>query len=182
MSASKKSIRRAACGLGSALLIASCQDFLPEVGAPAPLGEGGAGDAGTGDGGAHDAFFLGDAPGAHQVSFALEIRPIMNRLKDDPAGPGCASCHYTTAGDQQGIDQGGLNLTTLGELRRGGITSANIIAIPGNPEGSALVQKLRGTYKVGLRMPRSGPPYLRDDETQLVADWIAQGARGADNE
>ena len=144
----------------AALLLVACGDFLPEVGTGMSAH---AGDAGN-------------------VSFARDIRPIMNRLKDDARGPGCASCHYTTSGDHQGIDLGGLDMTTLGSLRKGGITSAGTIAIPGNPEGSALVQKLRGTYKLGARMPRSGPPYLTDAETQLFVDWIAAGAKGEDSE
>lgn len=140
--------------------LAGCGDFLPEVGSGAPA----------------------DAVDAGKVSFARDIRPIMNRLKDDPRGPGCASCHYATSADHQGIDLGGLDLTTLGSLRKGGITSAGTIAIPGNPDGSAIVQKLRGTYKLGARMPRSGPPYLTDAETQLFVDWIAAGAKGEDSE
>ncbi len=141
-------------------LLAACGEFLPETGELQSEYETDAG----------------------KVSFARDIRPIMNRLKDDPSGPGCASCHYTTSGDHQGIDLGGLDMTSLGSLRKGGITSAGTIAIPGNPDGSAIVQKLRGTYKLGARMPRSGPPYLTDAEIQLFVDWIAAGAKGEDSE
>jgi mono/diheme cytochrome c family protein len=149
---------RAVCA--AAFLLAACADFTPEVGTGASAQSGDAG----------------------RVSFARDLRPILNRLKDDPRGPGCASCHYTTAGDHQGIDLGGLDMTTLGSLRKGGITRAGTIAIPGNPEGSAIVQKLRGTYKLGARMPRSGPPYLTDAEIQLFVDWIDAGAKGEDSE
>ena len=73
-------------------------------------------------------------------------------------------------------------MTTLGQLRKGGHTSGATIVIAGEPDQSALIQKLRGTYPYGVRMPYSGPPYLTDAEIQLFADWIAQGAVGTDDE
>ena len=54
--------------------------------------------------------------------------------------------------------------------------------IPGDPEGSAIVQKLRGTYAKGVRMPKSGPPYWSDEDIGKVKTWIAEGARGDDSE
>ena len=50
--------------------------------------------------------------------------------------------------------------------------------IPGDPENSYLVQKLRGDPGiVGLRMPRNGPPYLTDDQINLIKQWIQDGAK-----
>ncbi len=50
--------------------------------------------------------------------------------------------------------------------------------LPGDPENSYLVQKLRGDAGiVGLRMPRNGPPYLTDAEIELVKQWIQAGAQ-----
>jgi hypothetical protein len=52
-----------------------------------------------------------------------------------------------------------------------------IRVVPGNAEGSYLVQKLRGDAGiVGLRMPRNGPPYLTDDQINQVIQWINAGA------
>ena len=52
-----------------------------------------------------------------------------------------------------------------------------IRVIPGNPEGSYLIQKLEGASGiVGLRMPRNGPPYLTDGQILIVKRWIALGA------
>jgi hypothetical protein len=116
------------------------------------------------------------------VSFARDIRRLMNRSETDPSGPGCSHCHYRTTGTQQGIIEGQIDMTTLGDLRRGGKTSHARVIVPGDPEASAIVQKLRGTYPVGARMPWSGPPYWTDAEIELMARWIAQGARGADDE
>ena len=64
----------------------------------------------------------------------------------------------------------------------GGATSRMTIIVAGRPDDSAIVQKLKGTYFTGKRMPFDGPPYLQDAEIQIVADWIAQGAVGAYNE
>lgn len=51
-----------------------------------------------------------------------------------------------------------------------------ITAGQGRPEYSYLVYKLLGDGPVwGARMPLGAPP-LSDDETRLVADWIAAGA------
>lgn len=138
------------------------------------------------DGGGSSADAGGDGAivfGPKTVSFSRDIRPLMNRTETDPAGPGCSMCHYrTNGGAQMGINEGQLDMTTLGDLRRGGKTSGAGIIIPGNPNGSALVQKLRGTYASGSRMPWNGPPYWKDEEIERVATWIAEGAQGADDE
>jgi hypothetical protein len=117
------------------------------------------------------------------VSFAATIRPWMNRSAQDPEGHGCKACHYTTATNPTGIEIGGLDLTTLASLRRGGVTSGANIVVPGRPCESALVQKLRGDYgPVPVRMPKDGPPYWPSLWIQAVSDWIAEGAHGADDE
>lgn len=47
--------------------------------------------------------------------------------------------------------------------------------VPGNPEASELVRRIRGQARP--RMPHDGPPYLDNDEIQLITDWVSQGAR-----
>jgi hypothetical protein len=144
-----------------------CSDVAPLVGpqrVTSPLADGGA------------------LPDGGIVSFKRDIRPILDRLPTDPAGPGCRQCHYRTQSTHVGLDLGGLDLTTLGSLREGGGTSGARIVVPGRPEESAIIQKLRGTYPFGTRMPKSGPPFLAPSEIDLVATWIAQGAKGADDE
>jgi hypothetical protein len=123
-----------------------------------------------------------DSDPAHAVSFGSDIRPLMNRLGTDPTGHGCIKCHYSTQPKHIGTDQTGLDLSSLGTLRRGGITSGTHIVLAGRPCESAIVQKLEGDYFVGSRMPRDGPPYWSPSEIQLVIDWIAEGASGADDE
>jgi hypothetical protein len=150
--------------LGScALLVASCSDLAPLVGKPAPIVES-------------------ETASPTGVSFARDIRPLMNRSVDDPSGRGCKACHDPRASVHIGTDLGGLDFTTLKSLREGGGTSGRNIIIPGKPDDSALVQKLRGTYAYGTRMPKNGPPFWSKAEIQLVVDWIAQGAKGRDDE
>ncbi len=108
------------------------------------------------------------------VDFARDIRPILDQR--------CKLCHYSTEAAHPGTDASGLDLSTLGALRRGGNNTQQNIVIPYAPDGSAIVLKLRGTFTVGVRMPKNGPPYLSDEQIDLVATWIAQGAKGDDSE
>jgi len=138
------------------------------------------------DGGALDA---GAEPcsevGPDEVCFGRDIRPLIDRPvppRGDTTTPkGCRSCHYSTELRHNGIDLGGLDLSTLGELRKGGGSSGKRIIVSGKPDESAIVQALRGTYPHANRMPK-GSNYWLDSEIQLVADWIAQGGKGQDRE
>jgi hypothetical protein len=49
--------------------------------------------------------------------------------------------------------------------------------LPGDPENSYLIHKVEGRPGiVGLRMPRSGPPYLTDGQILVIKRWIEIGA------
>jgi hypothetical protein len=148
---------------------ASCAWLDPEVGAlrPADTADA-AGDA--------------DAPAASPVSFKRDIRPLMDRASTDATGHGCRACHYSTQPSHLGLDATGLDLATLGALRRGGVTSGSHLVVAGDPASSALVQKLEGTYATGARMPRDGPAYWSPEDIAKVKRWIAEGALGADDE
>jgi Planctomycete cytochrome C len=116
------------------------------------------------------------------ITFAHDIRPLIARLADDPSGPGCKKCHYSTQPEHVGFDLGGLDLATLGSLRKGGTTSGDHIVVPGDPESSVIIQKLEGTYGYGAQMPRNSPRHLGVEEIDLVKSWILAGAKGADDE
>ena len=107
------------------------------------------------------------------VVFARDVRPLLDGS--------CKRCHYATEPVHPGTDASGLDLSTLGALRRGGNDTHENIVVPYSPEGSAIVQKLRGTFRIGQRMPRNGP-YWSEENIDLVARWIAQGAKGDDSE
>ena len=139
----------------------------------APSSATAANDAGSLDGG------TAEGGASRPVVFSRDIRPILGRSDGPPAG--CKRCHYKAESAAQGYELGGLDLTTLGTLRKGGISSGRSIVIAGDPDGSAIVKKLEGTYARGARMPKDLVP-LSGDEIGLVRRWIAEGARGTDDE
>jgi hypothetical protein len=167
---------RTFCALAAPFGLAACLDLTPVVGSR-PLNEDERDpktDTGTAvtDG-------VADGP---KISFANDIRPMIKRSASDPDSKGCYPCHDGKAAKHVGVDLGGLDLSTLGKLREGGGTSGKKIVIPGDPANSALVQKLKGTYPFGTRMPKSGPPFWGDGEIAIVEQWIAEGAQGDDSE
>ncbi|MCL2450528.1 MAG: hypothetical protein FWD17_16390 [Polyangiaceae bacterium] len=152
-------------GLFCAATFAACGEAVPETGTLAP------------------ACVDADSDPTADVPFASMIRPWMDRSETDPLAHGCKRCHYASAPEPMGIELGGLDMTTLASLRRGGRTSGTNIVIPGKPCESVLVQKLRGDYGAApARMPKDGPPYWPDNWIQAVSDWIAEGAHGADDD
>jgi hypothetical protein len=82
----------------------------------------------------------------------------------------------------QGALLSGFDISTLGELRKGGGSTGIRIIVPRKPDDSAMVQALRGQFGSN-RMPKGGP--FHDDDSdlmQLLTTWIAEGAKGADRE
>ena len=114
------------------------------------------------------------------VVFSRDIRPLMDRA-DGPTTFGCKRCHYPGQPDPQGLQLAALDLSSLGTLRRGGVSSGTSVVIAGDADGSALVQKLEGTYTRGARMPKDRSPWSAA-EIALVRRWIQEGAKGADGE
>jgi Planctomycete cytochrome C len=110
-----------------------------------------------------------------EIVYARDVLPIFRQENN------CKYCHDAGEQNPQGYFLGGLDFTNLGTIRRGGVSSAGTIIVPGNPDASALIQKVEGTYKQGSRMPRGRPPLTRA-EIAILRRWIAQGAKGKDNE
>jgi hypothetical protein len=112
-----------------------------------------------------------DSNPATPVDFKTQVRPIIDAR--------CASCHVYGRGTEQGYREVGFDQGTLGTLRKGGTNTRTNILVPGKPCSSAYVQKIRGTFATGARMPRNAPPLSRE-EIQVIMDWIAEGAAGND--
>lgn len=53
-------------------------------------------------------------------------------------------------------------------------TADRVRVVPGNPEASELLRRIRG--QALPRMPFDGPPYLTGDEIALIEQWIDDGA------
>lgn len=89
-------------------------------------------------------------------SFAGDIRPIL--------AASCDVCHGAA---------GGWSGQTYQDVMTSGANAP--VVDPGNPDGSLLVQKLRGTQPSGASMPPAQQP-LSASEVELIAAWIAAGA------
>ena len=50
------------------------------------------------------------------------------------------------------------------------MVSGSNIVVPGRPCESVLLQKVGSAAPFGGRMPLNGPPFLNDDERQLIHD------------
>lgn len=79
----------------------------------------------------------------------------------------CVICHAGPAAPL------GLRLDSRDGLLAGGSRGAIVAA--GNPAGSELIKRLKGTSLP--RMPMTGPPYLADEEVALFEQWILDGMR-----
>jgi hypothetical protein len=90
------------------------------------------------------------------LKFEKDILPVFQAK--------CISCHGNLS------KKGGLDLRSLGSIARGGNSGPGIK--PGKPEDSPVWQ----TVKSGDMPPRN-KPQLTADEKQLIAAWIAGGAR-----
>jgi mono/diheme cytochrome c family protein len=87
----------------------------------------------------------------------------------------CAKCH--TDNGIMGAAPEGLRLTSYQSTLA---ASDRARVVPGNPGASELMRRVRGQARP--RMPFDGPPYLDAQDTRLIEDWIAQGARNAAGE
>ena len=104
-------------------------------------------------------------PGLGAPHFRGEILPILERH--------CAKCH------NPGNRLGGFVVTDHRSIMTTGDHAPNVIH--GNPDASVLLQKLKGTQTVGVRMPIDAPP-LPDEQIQMMADWVKAGAFPDDRE
>jgi hypothetical protein len=115
-------------------------------------------------------------PNSAPVAFARDIRPI---LAGSNGSGGCRPCHYAADPGAEGVAIARLDFTTLGTLRRGGVSGAARLIVAGKPDESLLIQRIEGS--VGPQMPKNRAP-LSAAEIAKVREWIAQGAEGGDAE
>lgn len=111
----------------------------------------------------------GPATAADAPSFQRDIVPLLKNR--------CAACHLT------GEEPGGMALHpggAYGSLVDMPSEEAALKRVkPGDPAGSYLLHKLKGTHVeaggVGVRMPMDSPP-LNGAEIARIQAWIAAGA------
>ena len=92
--------------------------------------------------------------------YAKHINPILDS--------NCASCHG------EGEVKGGLRLDTYESLMKGGKDGP--VILPGQPDGSMLLQRV--TLPPGHKqlMPAEGKPPLKPEEIAWITAWVKQGA------
>jgi hypothetical protein len=89
----------------------------------------------------------------------------------------CVKCHTPGGATPVGLHVGGLDMTSYDTFIKGGVHSGNgLIAVPGKPCESIVVEKIGPAPPFGARMPKDGPPYLTAEDAQTIVDWIAEGA------
>lgn len=112
----------------------------------------------------------GGADGKKGISFKSDVVPVIKRY--------CLPCH---AEDQ--FNPSELSLDSYELLMSGGKHGAPVVA--GKPKESILMKKLTGKPPFGDPMPldpkkKKGEPQTRrltDQEIQILAQWIAEGAK-----
>ncbi len=103
-----------------------------------------------------------ERPGPGDVVTYAHVAPILATR--------CAKCH--TERGIMGPAPEGYRLTSYAATLS---TADRARVVPGHPEASELVRRIRG--QAVPRMPFDGPPYLVDEEIALIVEWIRQGAR-----
>jgi uncharacterized membrane protein len=78
----------------------------------------------------------------------------------------CTVCH---GGPEP---RAGLSLESYASLMKG--SKRGPVVIPGDPAKSELIRRVTGQSEP--RMPYTGPPWLTDEEVQMIERWIAAGA------
>lgn len=139
--------------------------------------------------------FGAELPGGTGITLCLDVVRKRNQL-DDFASCAVGDAASTLSGIQLGVFSGrcatsGCHDSATAEnglVLEAGQSLANLIDVPvtqspaesrvrpGDPDRSYLVKKLRGTNRIGGRMPLGGP-FLSDEEIAGVVEWIEHGAR-----
>ena len=95
------------------------------------------------------------------LDYETYIQPLLDR--------NCVRCHAGERAPQW------LRLGSYEELMAGSVRRNEVIAC--DPDRSLIVSKIGPTPSIGKRMPFDGPPYLTDNQTAMVRQWIARGAQ-----
>jgi hypothetical protein len=107
----------------------------------------------------------GDTPPAPpEVSFSKQIIPILQNH--------CLECHVP---GKPGEVASGLDLSTYDGLMKG--TKYGPVITPGKSVSSTLIILVEGRADPSINMPHGDRAPLRDEQIQLLRQWINQGAK-----
>jgi hypothetical protein len=107
--------------------------------------------------------WAGDASAEEQVSYKLDVKPILQSR--------CVECHEP---GEQGHEASGLDLTSYEGLMKG--TKHGPVIVSGDPLRSNLLVLVEGRASPQLRMPH-GRRLLLKLQTEIIRAWIKQGAK-----
>ncbi|WP_421774556.1 c-type cytochrome domain-containing protein [Gracilimonas sp.] len=97
----------------------------------------------------------------NDISYSADIQPIFTSS--------CGSCHINSSTN-------GVNLTSYSTtINSTGSVAGGPIVVPGEPENSPLVEKIKPDPSYGSRMPTTGQ-YLTPTEIAKIEAWITGGA------
>ena len=88
-------------------------------------------------------------------------------------GRHCVICHSDNG--RYDSPPEGLRLSSLDHVLQGG---ERLAVLPGNAQASEIIRRVEGYSDP--RMPLGGPPWLSEEEIQLLRDWIDGGALSED--
>ena len=109
---------------------------------------------------------------APEVSFSNQVAVLFDFMALGPGRYNCASCHAYCD-----ICSGGLSVLPHDLLMRGDSDHGPVV-IPRRSASSLLLQRLLPSQPIPYRMPQDGlPSYMPQEDIQVIADWIDQGAR-----
>ena len=108
-----------------------------------------------------DAETSANAGDTTELKFSQDIAPILAK--------NCSGCH---SGDRPGLKKGKLELTSFEKLLKGTTTNKPVV-VPGNPEESSLVLRIKGEETP--RMPQ-GNNVLSDEAISKIERWVKAGA------
>ncbi|MGN8226456.1 c-type cytochrome [Gracilimonas sp. BCB1] len=97
----------------------------------------------------------------NDISYSEDIQPIFTS--------NCGSCHINSTTN-------GVNLTSYNTtINSMGSVAGGPIVVPGEPENSPLVEKIKPDPSYGSRMPTTGQ-FLTPTEIAQIEAWITAGA------
>src|ERR1700722_4483728 len=98
------------------------------------------------------------------VKFNRDIRPIMSDT--------CFRCH----GPDKAARMAGMRLDIREEALKP-TKSGTVPIVPGDPEKSAIIQRIFATSKANLMPPLYAHKELSDAQKQTIKRWVAEGAK-----
>lgn len=123
----------------------------------------------------------GTGGGASLQAPAATFTQVYQMLFPRTTNAHCDMCHGLPPFDQSngnlttGMDRASTRAALVGKASGSSMCSGRVLVVPGQPESSLLLQKVRPNPPCGLRMPIGGAT-LTDAQVELIRSWIAAGA------